>query len=144
MFNVVKAEMQINQSAFIYKWIWMILTASVVHSCFDVWKVSPSVREISAVDWRQQDRYADKSAASDWRSTASELSDFRQTSTVFTFIKSHANDSRLLQNNHTHLYTHQTGRLYSAVCVGDVGLQRLISPVCHSLLSNFLFSKSCG
>lgn len=59
--------------------------------------------------------------------------------TVFTFIKS-PDDTRLLQYNHTHLYTHQTGWLLLNILLfiygGNVGLVGLIS-----LFSNLIFIK---
>lgn len=64
-----------------------------------------------------------------------------QPSTVFTLIKSGANDTRLLQN--THLCTHQTGLVWLhilPVCVRDIGLPEFINhswiPVHPILLSN--------
>ncbi len=54
-------------------------------------------------------------------------SHYAQPFTVFTFIKSHANDTKLLQNYHTHLYTPQTVSYNSPVVyVGDFGLMELL------------------
>lgn len=70
-----------------------------------------------------------KSAAPDWRSAESECSDITPLSTVFTSIKSRADHTRLLQNNHIHLYTDYYCMLVELFCC--ILLFTLIS---HSLL----------
>lgn len=53
----------------------------------------------------------------------------------------HIDDTRLVQQPHTSTHTLHTARLYFGILpvrVGHVGLQQLIDPVCHCLLSKFL------
>lgn len=60
---------------------------------------------------------------------------YKWSSTVFTMIKSHVNDTSLLQNNSTHLY-------YSVTCLPDVRLPEILNPMHHCHDSDFIFSKS--
>lgn len=68
----------------------------------------------------------------------------RTASSVFTFIKSRANDSKLLQNVSIYLYTHHRVSIvtkHSAVA-RDTGLPELINPVHHNLPSKKKIWKS--
>lgn len=58
-------------------------------------------------------------------------------------IKSHAIDTWQLQNNHTHLCAHQTGPFFTwySIVHSDVGLQRIINPVCRRSFPTFSLEK---
>ena len=94
-FNVVKAGKSVNQCAVMYKWMWVIVTVSVVHSCLYCMKSFSFTSLNPCSIWSQQDWYVDKSAASE-KCCARAQCRYAPPFTVFTFIKS-PDDTRLLQ-----------------------------------------------
>lgn len=113
-----------------------------VHSCFRLYEqlvlqfvesLLPSVRSrtdifyVILIDLQHLIREVSGQSATPWR--------------MSTFIKLHANETWLLQNNHTHpvcLSDWTDIKLFILpINAGDIRLLELINPVRHSLLSNF-------
>ncbi len=82
------------------KWSGVILTVSGVHSCFILYMKSFSFSSLNPcrhLNAAEHILYVDNSAASAVRCH------YARPSTVFTFIKSHANDTRVTTHTSTHI-----------------------------------------
>ena len=87
--------MWLKQSALIYKWICVILTVSAVHSCFILYEnLVQHLKAAGQLCWWICSLWLEKCC------TRAQCH-YTRLSSVFTFIESHADDTRLLQSNHT-------------------------------------------